>query len=109
MANKKILIVDDSHFITTMLSKVLSSENFEVMIAHSGEECFNILNLEKVDLLIVDMILPEMSGREIVEKIRSNPKLKDTKVIFFTSTTFSDLGKKELEFFRCEGLHSEKF
>ena len=55
-----------------------------------------ILKDERPDLVILDMMMPGMSGREVCERIRENPKTQDLKVVFVTVARFSEIGKELL-------------
>lgn len=93
---KKIMTVDDEFYMTKLVEGILKREGFEVVVAHSGKECLEKLKTEKPDLVILDMMMPEMSGRHVCEEIRKNPETKDLKVIFLTVATFSEAGIKNL-------------
>ena len=69
---QKIMIVDDEPSIRELIKAIFSSEGFEVIDAASGQECLEKLKTEKPDLILMDMMMPGMSGRETVEKIRQS-------------------------------------
>ncbi len=96
MGKKKIMVVDDEESLIELVSAVMEEENYEVITAMSGEECLEKLKAEKPDLIILDMMMPGMSGREVCEKIKANPKTKDLKVAFLTVAKFSETGKNTL-------------
>ncbi len=93
----KILIVDDEPHILELEQALFESEGFEVLTAKDGESALALLKIENPDLAILDMMMPGMSGRELCEKIRANPKTKDLKVIFVTVARFSEIGKNLLK------------
>ncbi len=73
---KKILIIDDSTNITDLLSIVLKKRNFEIKVAQTGKRGIELLNKEDFDLLIIDIILPDCNGLELLEEIKAKkPKL----------------------------------
>ncbi len=82
---KKILIVDDEYEVAEIVKKMLESEGYEVIKAHSGEECLETLKKEKVDLILLDILMPGMDGWETLEKIKSNEKWKDIPVSMLTA------------------------
>ncbi len=97
MPKKKIMIVDDEPDTIESFKTVLENEGFDIVTALSGRECLDKLKKEKVDLILIDFFMPEMSGRGTVERIRENPGLTDAKVAFLTVAGFRDKGKSILE------------
>jgi DNA-binding response OmpR family regulator len=95
--SKTILIVDDEPHIVALEKAVLELKGFKILAAFNGEEALKILEKNKPDLVILDMMMPGMSGREVCEKIRKNPKTKNLKVIFVTVARFSEIGKENLK------------
>lgn len=93
----KVMIVDDESSLRELVTAVLSSEGIEVVAVSSGQECLDTLKKDKPDLVLMDMMMPGMSGRETVEKIRQDSVLKDLKVIFLTVARFSETGKETLD------------
>lgn len=71
MAN--ILIIDDDIHISKMLSKALSNEGYSVSAAYSGKEALMLLTDKKPDLILLDLMLPELSGEELLPHIKGIP------------------------------------
>ena len=73
MNAQRILVVDDDSRVASSLSKVLkhSSKNYDVSVAHSGEEALDVLNDEPVDLLITDLCMPGISGLELIRQTQA--------------------------------------
>lgn len=96
---KTVMIVDDTKDTVGMVKKLLESEGFKTMVAHNGKDALELLNKieRKPDLILLDMFMPEMSGREVCERIRGNEELRDLKVAFFTVAAFRGQGKQMLE------------
>jgi CheY-like chemotaxis protein len=90
------MVVDDEFEVCEAIKAVLEDEGFEVISASSGPECLEKLQKEKVDLVLIDFFMPEMSGRELCERIRKDPKLKDLKAAFLTAAKFGDVGIEKL-------------
>ena len=90
---QKIMVVDDEPNIIELVTAVLETEGYEVISASSGQECLDMLKGVRPDLILLDMMMPGMSGRETCEKIRANPKTKDLRVVFLTVVRFSEVGK----------------
>ncbi|HLG23350.1 MAG TPA: response regulator [Candidatus Nanoarchaeia archaeon] len=93
---KKIMVVDDEESLRELAEAIFTQEGFEVIKASSGSECLDILKTEKPDLVLMDMMMPGMSGRETTEKIRTNPATKNLKIMFLTVARFSETGKDTL-------------
>jgi CheY-like chemotaxis protein len=94
---RKVMIVDDEESLIELVTAILEQEGYEVMTAMDGEEALRKLEKQKPDLVLLDMMMPGMSGREVCEKIRKNPKTRDLKVIFLTVAKFSEAGKGVLK------------
>ncbi len=97
MGKKKLMIVDDEPSMRELVKAIMETAGYNVSTASDGVECLEKLKTEKPDLIIMDMMMPRMSGKDAVEKIRANPKTKDIKVMFLTVTTFSDIRKTEIK------------
>jgi len=95
---KKILVVDDAKDTVSMVKKLLESDGFTTEQAYDGKQALDLLknSEQKPDLVILDMFMPEMSGREVAEKMRADESLKNVKVIFFTAAAFKNPGKELL-------------
>lgn len=87
---KKILLVEDDLFIADIYSTKLSEAGFKVEIIKNGGKVLEKLRKEKPDLLLLDIVLPEFSGWEILREIKKDQNLKDLKIIIL-----SNLGQKE--------------
>ncbi len=95
----KVMIVDDTEDTVGMVKKLLEFEGYATMAAYNGKEALDLLkkSKEKPDLVLLDMFMPEMSGREVCERIRKDDELKDIKVAFFTVAAFREQGKQMLK------------
>ena len=93
----KIMIVDDEENIVNLVKAIFEQEKFEVIIANTGKECLEKLNKVKPDLILMDMMMPGMTGKETTKKIRENPKTKDIKIVFLSVARLSEVGKEELK------------
>ena len=81
---KKILLVDDEVDLCSILKMKLEHKGFEVAVAYSGEEALEILKEMIPDVIILDLILPKLSGYEVCAKIKVDFSLK-TPVIIHTA------------------------
>lgn len=83
--NKQILIVDDDMNIGNMLEEALKRENYDVLRAYSGTEAVMVLDRETPDLILLDLMLPGLSGEEVLPKIKNIPV-----IVMSAKTTVSD-------------------
>ena len=90
-----IMIVDDESNLLELVGGILANEGYEIITVASGQECINKLKTIKPDLIIMDMMMPGMSGLETVKRIRS--KDKGVKIAFLTVAKFSESGIKNLK------------
>ena len=81
----KVLIIDDDKFIRTVYESELHQENIEVELAEDGEKGLEKARSVKPDLILLDMILPGMSGFELLEKLKADDELKKIPVVVFSS------------------------
>lgn len=80
-----ILLVDDEPDILEIVSYNLSTEGYNVITAENGLEAVTKANKKKPQLIILDVMMPEMDGIEACEQIRKNPDLKNTIITFLTA------------------------
>lgn len=81
----RILIVDDNRMILQALSDHLESIGYETEVAASGADALEIIDAERPDVIIMDIIMPGMSGIDVTRRIRENPETASIPVIAFTS------------------------
>lgn len=83
--NNKILLVDDEHDILEFISYNLQKEGFEVFTCTNGREAIKIAQREKPQLIILDVMMPDLDGIETCRVIRETPELKNTLIAFLTA------------------------
>lgn len=93
---KRIMVVDDEESLLVLLKDILMREGYDVIPAKDGPECIEKLKTVKPDLILLDLMMPTMTGRDVCKKIRSNPKTKDLKIIFVTVARFSETERQKL-------------
>lgn len=95
----KIMVVDDEpgvlHTIKTGLEAV--DDSIEVVTMNNGQECLDHLNELEPDLIVLDLMMPEMNGWLTYDKIRDQQQWQDIPIIFLTART-DDLAKKAGQF-----------
>lgn len=87
---KKILLIEDDPFLSSLLKNRFSKEGLDVMYAKDGQEAITILKDAQPDVILLDLILPKKSGFEVMETIRQDPQLRDAPIIII-----SNLGQPE--------------
>jgi two-component system response regulator VicR len=79
------MIVDDEPDILTSVGQVLEVSGYKVIKAHDGKDCLEKLNEEIPDLVVLDIMMPEMSGWDVAAKIKENPKWNKIPIMFLTA------------------------
>lgn len=82
---KKILIVDDEKDLTKLLDYNLKQEGFDTFISYEGKTALETIRKKKPDLVILDIMLPDLSGTEICKIIRSDEKTRDLPIIMLSA------------------------
>src|SRR5450759_691320 len=81
----RVLVVDDNEMNRDMLSRRVERQGHVVKIAKNGREALAIIEAEPIDLVLLDIMMPEMNGYEVLEKIKSNPTLRHIPVIMISA------------------------
>jgi CheY-like chemotaxis protein len=87
---KTILVADDHPDTNEVLCKLLRRRGYRTISALSGEAALQMLDQERPDLLILDVVMPGIGGMEVLNAVRSNPATKDLPVILFTGVDEAD-------------------
>lgn len=82
--SRKILIIDDNQDDVEMLKSVLKSEGFKVHVSNNGHDGLNEARKLKPDLVLLDLILPDIDGFDVCEEIRKDENLAHTKIIIIS-------------------------
>jgi CheY-like chemotaxis protein len=82
---QKILIADDEPNILLSLDFLLRKNNYAVLVARNGTEAMEQLGHERPDLVLLDIMMPDVDGYAICKHIRSTPHLKNIKIIFLSA------------------------
>lgn len=85
VARHRILVVDDDEHIQKSLSQYLEMEDFEVEVASSGQEALERAALQAFDLVLLDIMMPEMDGFEVVEILRAQEATSRVPIILLTA------------------------
>lgn len=90
-APRRILAVDDSPTFLAEVSAALEEEHFEVLQARTGEEALELLRVEPVDCVLLDLIMPGLSGEETCRLIKNRPEAKEVPVMILTARREQDV------------------
>lgn len=91
MDKKKILIIDDEENFCSLVKKnVERTGEFEVSMAVNGEDGLKLIRELKPDLVLLDIVMPDLDGGDVVSMIRSDKNIKDTPIVFLTSLVRKD-------------------
>jgi len=91
-----LLVAEDDPFLSDIYNTKLKQAGFDIDLAMTGEDCLRKLNENQYDLMVLDIVLPQVDGWEILERVKemreqgTNPKVNDLKIIIL-----SNLGQKE--------------
>jgi DNA-binding response OmpR family regulator len=88
--NLYILIVDDNEENLKVVSNFLKEQKYKIALATSGESALKVLEVNKIDLILLDVMMPEMDGFEVCMILKEKPETKDIPVIFLTARTETD-------------------
>lgn len=87
---KRVLIVDDEEDIRSTVKTILEKEGYNVVTAIDGDDCLKKLPKQKVDLILMDIMMPGTPVKEVIKKI------KDTKISYLTVVRTSEAEKEDL-------------
>lgn len=96
-APKRILIIDDTKDILLVVSRRIKSWGFDVLTAETGEEGLRIAEESLPDLVLLDIMMPRMKGRDVCARLKANPKTQHIPVIFLTALGLADHIKAGLD------------
>ena len=79
-----LLVVDDDELAAKAVVRVLEKRGFSVLVAHGGREAMKVLAANNVDVLVLDVMMPEMNGLEVCRELRQDSRFSDLPVILLT-------------------------
>ena len=82
---KKILVIEDDRFLSSLMKARLEKEGFTALQAFDGEEALNLLKQDKPDLIVMDLIMPKVSGFELLESISLDPQISKIPVMILSN------------------------
>ncbi len=85
MSDKNILVIDDSSTNVVLLNAVLAQHGYEVLSALNAQEAYKLVDKQKPDLILLDLLMPEISGFDFLENIKKDETLKDIPVVIVSA------------------------
>lgn len=85
MATFTVLVVEDTELLRRIYSDKLAQDGYEVLSAGDGLEALNLLRSNKVDLVLLDLVMPRMSGIEALDAIKADPRTREIPVIILSN------------------------
>lgn len=101
-SHKKILIVDDEKDVIGIISDILEYAKYEIIAATNGEEAIELAKQKRPDLILLDIMMPDISGEDVAEMLSDDPSTADIPIIFLTGI----LTKEEEASIRKTGAQS---
>ncbi|SDI10880.1 Response regulator receiver domain-containing protein [Pseudomonas benzenivorans] len=83
--SKSVLIADDEPNIVISLEFLLEQAGYQVRVAHDGQEALEAIQRQPPDLLLLDVMLPRLSGFDVCQKIRENPAWQPMRIVMLTA------------------------
>lgn len=107
--NKKVLIVEDDPFIADVYVLKLESEGYSVETAEDGILGLEALKKKKFDVVLLDILMPNMDGFKVLEQIKKNPTISQTPVIILTNLSQKKDIQKGIELGASDYIIKTKF
>lgn len=96
-ASPSILIVDDEPSIQRVLERIFRQEGYSVTVVENGEDALEVVHTKRIDLVILDLHLPTISGQQICQRLRADPSCAMVGVLIITAGTTEGLAASCLE------------
>ena len=84
---KRILVVDDSPTTVAVIADILRTLNHDILTAGTGEEALQMVHALRPDLILLDVMLPDVSGTIICQRLKADPATRDIPILYLTSKT----------------------
>jgi CheY-like chemotaxis protein len=93
---KQILVVDDNQNILNLVEIILKSSGYGCTKANTAKQALELIYDNNYDLILMDLAMPEMSGIDVLKKLRQDGMLNRRKVVFFTASSLTESEKDDL-------------
>jgi len=85
LQGSRVLIADDNEQNRELLDAYLAEEGYEILMSTDGQETVDVINAQQPDLILLDIMMPKMSGYEVCEQIKANPETRDIPILMVTA------------------------
>jgi DNA-binding response OmpR family regulator len=85
MAKKRVLVVEDDDRVRKVEALILACDSLEVIEAPGGRQALDLLDQEQFDLVVLDLMMPEVDGMQVLSAIRQRPETEDLPVVLVTA------------------------
>ena len=83
---KKVLLIEDEEIIIELLQKKVEREGYDVSVARNGREGLEVMKKVKPDLVLLDIVMPEMDGFGVMENMNKDKELKDIPIVIISNS-----------------------
>lgn len=109
MSQKKILIIEDSTPLADSLEDMLTFKGYEAIKAVNGKQGFTLATLEKPDLILLDLKLPDIDGYEVLRKLRADAWGKTARILILTASDTSEALPDDIQIESKDILHKTQW
>ncbi len=99
----KVLLIEDEVAIRSFYTELLKSAGYDVLEAGNGKEGYDVALSQDWDIMLLDIMLPGMDGKKILEEVKKNPQLKDKPIVLLTNLKSEELIRE------CLALGANKY
>jgi len=109
MSQKKILIIEDSVTLADSLEDMLTFKGYEAIKATNGKQGFTLATLEKPDLILLDLKLPDIDGYDVLRKLRADDWGKTARILILTASEMSETVPADIKINPSDILHKTQW
>jgi len=105
----KVLIIDDDRTASELIQIMLEAEGYEVITTMNGKDGVRLASSEEPDLIILDLIMPDISGFNVAYQLKQQPKTRNTPIIILTSMEVDDDTREQMQGFISTIMSKSRF